>query len=230
MTHHTAANHGEISGKHNSITGVPCRYMRLRNLGMALSKLEGKENLEASLEQYSTPGDLASRWLFDIMAFGDLTSGCRVLDLGSGNGILGIGAVMLGAGYVTLVEADETFCEIAETNAEKNLQDENYDIINQVIGVDALNLGDIDLIITNPPWGRLSEGADACFLDLISSLGVTTHVMHSAKAKHIQKIFENLNWTVEKYGEADFPLPASYGHHKMHRGSTRAGFWRLSPP
>ncbi len=59
---------------------------------MALSKLDVKENLVASLEQYVTPGDLASRWLFDIQAFGDLSSGCRVADLGAGNALTGVNA------------------------------------------------------------------------------------------------------------------------------------------
>ena len=73
--------------------------MRLRNLSMSLSRLDVSEQLEVSLEQYVTPGDLASRWLFDIQSFGDLPIGCRVADLGAGNGILGIGAAMMGGRF-----------------------------------------------------------------------------------------------------------------------------------
>ena len=76
--------------------------MRLRKLAMSLSKLGVKEDLDASMEQYVTPGDLASRWLFDIQAFGDLSPGCRVADLGAGNGILGIGAVTVSYTHLTL--------------------------------------------------------------------------------------------------------------------------------
>ena len=36
-----------------------------------------------------------------------------MVDLGAGNGALGIGASMLGAGFVTLVESDEEMCKIA---------------------------------------------------------------------------------------------------------------------
>ena len=95
---------------------------------MSLSKLGVKEDLVASLEQYVTPGDLASRWLFDIQSFGDLTPGCRVVDLGAGNGILGIGAVMMGAGFVKLVEADQELCELADVNAESVLRDDEYEV------------------------------------------------------------------------------------------------------
>ena len=68
------------------------------------------------------------------------------------------------------------------------------------------------------------------FIEYILASKTITHIMHSANAKHLQKRFEDMNWSVEMYGEADFPLPASYSHHKMSRGVTRAGFWRLAPP
>ena len=197
---------------------------------MALSKLDVKENLVASLEQYVTPGDLASRWLFDIQAFGDLSSGCRVADLGAGNGILGIGAVMMGAGFVKLVEADQKLCELANANAESVLLNGKYEICNRIIGKNSFHLEGYDLIISNPPWGRQKEGADSDFIECILASRTTTHMMHSANAKHLRKRFEDMNWSVEMYGEADFPLPASYSHHKMSRGATRAGFWRLVPP
>ncbi len=204
--------------------------MRMRSLGIALSKLERKKNLDPLLEQYITSGELASRWLYDIMAFGDISVGCKIVDLGAGNGNLGIGASLLGAGFVTFIEADKEMCEVASKNAKTTLQDGTYDIMNIEIGKENPVLNEIDLVISNPPWGRQKEGADSHFLDLISSLGVTAHLMHSAEATHIQKRFEGMGWKVEMYGEADFPIPASFGHHKMMRSSTRAGFWRLSPP
>ena len=204
--------------------------MRLRKLGIALSKLDVKENLVASLEQYVTPGDLASRWLFDIQSFGDLPIGCRVADLGAGNGILGIGAAMMGAGFVKLVEADQKLCKLADANAESMQLTGRYEVCNQVIGEYNSELEGYDLIISNPPWGRQREGADSPFFEHILASETIAHIMHSASAKHLQKRFEDMDWSVEMYGEADFPLPASYSHHKMSRGVTRAGFWRLVPP
>ena len=204
--------------------------MRLRNLSMSLSRLDVSEQLEVSLEQYVTPGELASRWLFDIQSFGDLPIGCRVADLGAGNGILGIGAAMMGAGFVKLVEADPKLCKLANANAESMLMTGKYEVCNQIIGEHNLQLEGYDLIISNPPWGRQREGADSAFFEHILASETIAHIMHSASAKHLQKRFEDMNWSVEMYGEADFPLPASYSHHKMTRGVTRAGFWRLAPP
>ena len=108
--------------------------MRMRSLGIALSKLERKKNLDPLLEQYITSGELASRWLYDIMAFGDISVGCKIVDLGAGNGNLGIGASLLGAGFVTFIEADKEMCEVASKNAKTTLQDGTYDIVNIEIG------------------------------------------------------------------------------------------------
>ena len=104
--------------------------MRMRKLAISLSNLDTKQNLDPHLEQYITPGDLASRWLFDILAFGDIKSGCRVVDLGAGNGILGIGASLLGADFTTFIEADLEMCNIAQKNAESCLTDGTYEIQN----------------------------------------------------------------------------------------------------
>ncbi|HII33631.1 MAG TPA: methyltransferase [Candidatus Thalassarchaeaceae archaeon] len=204
--------------------------MRLRRLAITLSKLDLNENPDSSLEQYFTPGEIASRWLSDIRAFGDISPGCRIADLGAGNGILGIGAAIMGAGFVTFIDVDQEMCKLIAKNSESTLQAGSYEIMNIEIGKEDPDLSNIDLVISNPPWGRQTEGADSHFLDLISTLGVTAHLMHSSDAQHIKNRFENMGWNVEKYGEADFPIPASYAHHKKTRGSTRAGFWRLSPP
>ena len=70
--------------------------MRARRLAMLLSSLEQTQFKSAELEQYSTHGDLAARWLMDIHSFGDMQEGCKVVDLGAGNGVMGLGSLSLG--------------------------------------------------------------------------------------------------------------------------------------
>ncbi len=204
--------------------------MRLRQLSMLLSKLEKCENPDVSLEQYSTSGELAARWIFDIAAFGDLSEGTSIIDLGSGNGILGIGALHLGANRAILVDSDSRCCEVSRNNAESLGGEKSCVVLESDVSSLDSDLTDIDLVISNPPWGRQKEKADAPFLDLIESIGVVSHIMHSSDAKHISTRFEEAGWVVEKYGEADFAIPASFDHHRSSRGVTKAGFWRLTPP
>lgn len=204
--------------------------MRLRQLSMLLSKLEKCENPDVSLEQYTTSGELAARWIFDIAAFGDLSEGTSIIDLGSGNGILGIGALHLGANRAILVDSDSRCCEVSRKNAESLGGEKSCVVLESDVSSLDSDLTDIDLVISNPPWGRQKEKADAPFLDLIESIGVVSHIMHSSDAKHISTRFEEAGWVVEKYGEADFAIPASFDHHRSSRGVTKAGFWRLTPP
>jgi len=204
--------------------------MRLRSLAIELSKLDRISVQRLDLEQYQTEGELAARWLFDIRAFNDILDGCRVIDLGSGNGILGIGAVLLGAESAILVEVDEESCKVCSRNVESLGLSERVKVVNSQIGEIGGNIYDGDLVISNPPWGKQSSAADRPFLETILSIGSIAHLMHSAEATHIQTFFNEFGWSSEKYGECDFALPATYEHHASKRGRTRASLWRISPP
>ena len=204
--------------------------MKVRKLAMLLSGLPSHPSDYVELEQYTTDGDLAARWLTDISAFGDLTEGCTVADLGAGNGVLGLGAMAMGAGRVLLVETDQAACVVAKSNTESMGFADSVEVIQATLGSDPIDLGSVDVVISNPPWGRQTPRADRPFLEAIITTEVPAHLLHSAGATHIQPLFEDAGWSTERYGEADFALPASYSHHSRQRGRTRAAFWRLVPP
>ena len=197
---------------------------------MLLSGLEPHLSNSVELEQYSTDGDLAARWLTDIAAFGDLSEGCTVADLGAGNGVLGLGALAMGAGRAMLVEADQAACDVAKSNAESTGFADSVEVIRAKLGLDSVDLNSADVVISNPPWGRQTPRADRPFLEAMIATATPTHLLHSAEATHIQPLFEDAGWSAERYGEADFALPAAYSHHSRQRGKTRAAFWRLTPP
>ena len=58
---------------------------------MQLSSLHSHPCNSVELEQYPTEGNLAAAWLTKI-DLGDGFAGKHILDLGAGNGVLGIGA------------------------------------------------------------------------------------------------------------------------------------------
>lgn len=203
--------------------------MRVKRLAMLLSGLKQLQSYSIELEQYPTPGDLAARWLTDISSFGDLFEGCTVVDLGTGNGVLGLGAVTLGAGKAILIDSEKEACYTAMENADLMGLTDSVDVVHATLGADEINFHSSDLIITNPPWGRQTSRADRPFLDAILSEKKTAHLMHSAGASHIDSFFDLDGWELDRYGEADFPLPAVFSHHTSRRGKTRAAFWRLTP-
>ena len=70
---------------------------------MLLSSLPPHPCGNVELEQYSTSGDIAASWLAQIIAFGDLSEDSSIVDLGAGNGVLGVGAALMGVSQVVLV-------------------------------------------------------------------------------------------------------------------------------
>ena len=203
--------------------------MRLRSLAIQLSKLQEISSPNLNLEQYQTEGEIAARWLFDIQSFDDLKPGCRVVDLGCGNGILGIGAVLMGAGSAILVDSDEKSCEVSTRNVESLGISDSVKIVNSKIGEKDIEIREADIVVSNPPWGTQKKASDRPFLEEIISIGTIAHLMHSSQATHIRNFFNEFGWSSEKYGDLDFALPATYGHHSRMRGRTRASLWRISP-
>ncbi len=203
--------------------------MRLRSLAIQLSKLQEISSPNLNLEQYQTEGEIAARWLFDIQSFDDLKPGCRVVDLGCGNGILGIGAVLIGAGSAILVDSDEKSCEVSTRNVESLGISDSVKIVNSKIGEKDIEISEADIVVSNPPWGTQKKASDRPFLEEIISIGTIAHLMHSSQATHIRNFFNEFGWSSEKYGDLDFALPATYGHHSRMRGRTRASLWRISP-
>ena len=203
--------------------------MRLRSLAIQLSKLQEISSPNLNLEQYQTEGEIAARWLFDIQSFDDLKPGCRVVDLGCGNGILGIGAVLMGAGSAILVDSDEKSCEVSTRNVESLGISDSVKIINSKIGEKDIEIREADIVVSNPPWGTQKKASDRPFLEEIISIGTIAHLMHSSQATHIRNFFNEFGWSSEEYGDLDFALPATYGHHSRMRGRTRASLWRISP-
>ena len=203
--------------------------MRLRSLAIQLSKLQEISSPNLNLEQYQTEGEIAARWLFDIQSFDDLKPGCRVVDLGCGNGILGIGAVLMGAGSAILVDSDQKSCEVSTRNVESLGISDSVKIVNSKIGEKDIEIREADIVVSNPPWGTQKKASDRPFLEEIISIGTIAHLMHSSQATHIRNFFNEFGWSSEEYGDLDFALPATYGHHSRMRGRTRASLWRISP-
>jgi ribosomal protein L11 methyltransferase len=78
-----------------------------------------------------------------------LTPGSRVLDLGSGSGILAIAAIKLGARVATGIEVDEEANVVARRNAERNDVTGATHFLDGDAGVLAPLLGPVELVFSN---------------------------------------------------------------------------------
>jgi ribosomal protein L11 methyltransferase len=75
--------------------------------------------------------------------------GDRVLDLGSGSGILTIAAIKLGASKAIGIEIDEEANEVARRNADRNAVGHAVEFIDGDAAALAVLLGPVDLILSN---------------------------------------------------------------------------------
>jgi putative methylase len=137
------------------------RIIRKLDLELFIASLKAQSNPQASLEQYTTPEQIAANMLY-IAAYthGDIL-GKSVLDLGCGTGRLGLGAAFLGAEEVVGIDIDPTSIETAAQNAvEAGLSDKVQWIIGDISAIDRR----FDTVLENPPFGVQIREADRAFL------------------------------------------------------------------
>ena len=206
--------------------------MRPKHLAMALSKLLPHPCTDVSLEQYATEGDLAAYWLLAVDQLDNL-EGKTVLDLGAGNGVLGLGALMLGASEVILVETDDDALDVLR----RNIGALDADLAGRTsvkqahLGRENVSTDGVDIVLMNPPWGVQKPKADRPFLDAaFSSQAGAVHLLHSGRAAHLEAMAMDHGWQAEAILRTDFRLPATYAHHAQRQGSTDVMCWRFHRP
>jgi putative methylase len=145
-------------------------------LAILLQNINPHPNPKVSLEQYTTPADLAAEILFHACySYGDI-EGRTVVDLGTGTGRLAIGAAILGAEYTVGVDVDPDAVEIAWKNC-KGLD------VDWVVGNLTALRGEFDTVLMNPPFGTKRPHADIHFLETALKLGRVVYSIHKSSTK-----------------------------------------------
>ena len=181
--------------------------MKLRTLEIKLERVSGIPDPDPAKEQYMTPASLAARLLYDAYLAGDI-EGCSVCDLGSGTGILSIGAALLGAERVVGVEGDARLVAVAVLNAAKLSVDCRF-IIDDVGNMRE----SFDTVVMNPPFGAQSEHADRPFID--AALRVAPVVYGIFNAGTMQFLTSYIRGRAEITGavSASFPIKRTFSFH-----------------
>ncbi len=184
-----------------------------KSLAIRLSKCETFVNPKNDLEQYPTDSNVAADLLWNAYMLGDI-EGKRIADLGAGTGILSLGALLLGATEVVLVEKDPDALEIAQ----KNLKSESS---WQAIQDDIENFtGSFDTVIENPPFGCQKKHADRPFLEKACQLAPIVYSLHSSESREfLQKRAQKEGFQITHTWKYDFPIKKSRSFHKrrIHR-------------
>jgi putative methylase len=186
--------------------------MKLKHLEMSLQRLSGFSHPRAAREQYQTPAPLAARLLFHALMKGDI-SGRSVCDLGSGTGVLAIGAALLGAGRVQGIDIDRNAIEVAKANAA--LLDVDIEFIVADVHDTALpaRLGYSDTVIMNPPFGAQKVHADRPFIDLAVTLAPITYSIFNAGSAQFIETYIAERAGIDERVEGIFPIKRTFSFH-----------------
>eukprot|EP00882_Tetradesmus_deserticola_P019327 GHRQ01020795.1.p2 GENE.GHRQ01020795.1~~GHRQ01020795.1.p2 ORF type:complete len:123 (+),score=35.86 GHRQ01020795.1:302-670(+) len=93
--------------------------MKLKELHALMQDIEPFAQPKVQLEQYPTGADIASRMLYTIEAMYNDIEGNVVVDLGTGTGMLAIGAALLGSPCVLGLDVDPDALDVAQDNCEQ---------------------------------------------------------------------------------------------------------------
>ncbi len=183
--------------------------MKKQQLEILLEKVAPHPKPSASLEQYSTPAPIAADVLWFAHSQGDI-AGRKVVDLGCGTGILGIGAKLLGAEEVVSVDMDEAALAVAM----KNAQALNVDI--SLLTVDVTDFPEpADTVLMNPPFGAQTRHADVPFLERALAIAPVAYTLHNAETEDfVRRKIDELGGQATHRKVYDFPIPHSMPFHR----------------
>jgi putative methylase len=186
--------------------------MKLKRLEMTLQRVAGYSSPRPSLEQYQTPAPLAARLLYHALMKGDI-EGKVVCDLGSGTGILAIGAALLGAASVKGVDVDKKAVDVAHKNAE--LLDADVIFILADVKDQTLPevLGLCDTVIMNPPFGAQKVHADRPFIDLAISVAPVIYSIFNAGSTPFIKTYTADRAEIDERVGGVFAMKRTFSFH-----------------
>jgi len=190
-------------------------------LAIILSNLETFRQPKAELEQYSFDGQSASELLWNASQLGDL-EGKTVGDFGCGTGILGIGALLLGAKLVYFIDKSEGAVMSAKRNLGKVEKEQGIKLKDKahfLVGDISLFNKKVDTGIQNPPFGTQKEHADRAFLKkALESAEVVYSVHKTSTLDFIKRFAKSMECNVSHVFRLEMQLKNTM---KWHRSDIR---------
>ncbi len=171
---------------------------------------------DPSLEQYTTPGELAAR--IALEAAKSFDADARAADLGAGTCRLAAALALAGFEYIVAIEGDPRLPPLCIEGLEHLGVRGRVDIIVSRIASrqGPLAQGSIDLVVMNPPFGVQRRGADRVFLEYAFSLAPQRiyAILKSGNEDFHSRLAEGAGYAMRVLYKEWFPLPATMMHHR----------------
>jgi putative methylase len=194
--------------------------MKKKQLEIILERLEGFPKPLFQKEQYATPARVAAEMIFLATMRGDMGVVC---DLGSGTGILAIGAALMGARAIG-VEIDAEALKVARRNA----ADLGVDVDFIRADVNFLALKGIDTVLMNPPFGaQKSSAGDRAFLHKALAIAKTVYSLHNMGSEgFIRRFVEPC--TVQEIYRIPFQMKRCFEFHSKDVKTIEVELYRIT--
>ncbi len=208
---------------------MPERVRLRRDLELVLERLRDFTSPVESLEQYRTPGDVASLMIWEAYMRGDLARDL-VVDLGCGTGVLAYGSLLLGAPSALCLDVDWSALAVARENLSEFRG--AYDLVaGDVRSLPLRPVGDRCSVVMNPPFGVKRRGADVEFLRAAAAACSTVYSVHKHSPgflKLVARLAGELGCGVEVVAETTMTLRQTMRHHRRRVHRFRAVLIRLA--
>ncbi|SFG16016.1 putative methylase [Halopelagius inordinatus] len=180
-----------------------------------LAVVAGFDAPRADLEQYPTPPDLAAHVVHVADLNGDVENR-TVVDLGTGTGMLALGAALRGPNRVVGVDIDREALETAVENRVRVGTTTEIDWVLADATRPPLRPEGPTTVLMNPPFGaqRGHEHADRAFLSTAAEVADVSYSIHNAGSREFVEAFtEDEGGEVTHAFRATFTLESQFDFH-----------------
>ncbi|WP_311172757.1 METTL5 family protein [Halobellus ordinarius] len=195
-----------------------------------LAVVAGFEAPRADLEQYPTPPALAAHVVHVADLNGDI-EGQTVVDLGTGTGMLALGAALRGPDRVVGVDIDRTTLTTAAENRRRVGAATSIDWVCADATRAPLRPSAETTVLMNPPFGAQdgNEHADRAFLATAADLATVSYSIHNAGSREFVESFAADNGgEVTQAFRATFPIERQFDFHEADREEIEAEVFRIA--
>lgn len=183
-----------------------------------LAALDTFENPRADLEQYTTPATLASRLIHLAALQDDLDR--PVVDLGTGTGMLAIGAALAAAPRVIALDRDAPTLSTARRNERSVPTATTIDWLTGDATQPPLPPGLAVTVLMNPPFGAQTTQthADRAFLTATADIAVVSYSIHNVESLEFLEAFtDDHDATITHAYAAEIDVPPQFPWHSQDR-------------
>jgi putative methylase len=184
-------------------------------LAQQLGVVAGFDDPRVDLEQYRTPPDLAAHLIHTADLHDDI-EGRTVVDLGTGTGMLALGAVLRGPDSVVGVDLDSMPLSTARDNERRVAAAADIEWVLGDATAVPLSPEGPTTVVMNPPFGAQAgnEHADRAFLATAADIAGVSYSIHNAgSAEFVESFAADNGGEVTHAFEAELDLPRQFEFH-----------------